>query len=923
MHTFWGKARPHALGPQELGPQETGPEYHSVLAHSLDVAAVAVLLGASGEALLPGRTLGFLVALHDIGKFSRPFQAMVPAHWPAAALGDMPADPPRAPRHDAVGLYLLRGAAAPALDGVLTPRAGGVGWAADERNHLLQALAGHHGRPVDEDQVAYAGRASVLCDACLAAARAFAGAMADLFRPALLPAPRGGAARLGWGLAGLVTLADWVGSRQDWFPYTEASDPAAYFWDHALPRAAAALAAAGLASAPAARFDGMRHLFAGLSRPSPVQDWAETAALPPGSVLAVIEDVTGSGKTEAAITLAHRLLASGRANGVFLALPTMATANAMFGRMADAYHRLFRPDARPSLVLAHGRAGMDARFTALMGGGAMPGASPADPADMPAEAHCAAWLAEDRRRALLAQFGVGTIDQALLAVLPVRHAALRLAGLRGKVLIVDEAHAFDPYMRRELLELLRFHAGLGGSAILLSATLPLAVRQKLVDAFRGGLGKRPLPLVSQAYPLATLVSADGAAEHPCDMRAGLTRQVAVTRLDDAAAALVRIVAAVRAGAAVAWIRNTVDDAIAAAEALRAAGLAPLLFHARFAMADRLGIEAEVLRRFGRDSAGEARRAVLVATQVIEQSLDLDFDVLCTDMAPADLLIQRAGRLWRHARGARQVDRAELLVVCPAPVDDPAADWIRASQPGTAAVYRDPALLWRSARAVFAAGCIATPEGMRPLVEGAAEGEVPAGLAAQANVADGRGKAQGAQARQNTLRWEEGYCRQNGAWEPETHTPTRLEDRPTVTLRLAVLRDGKVVPYVRSPESAYAAQDWALSEVSVSRGRVAACPVPPGLEAGAELARSGWGRWERDSPRLLLAVMVPDGDSYAIDAVTQAGVAQKAAYDRGIGLILPTGRSLERPGWQAPWSEEAKSCHETTKKISGGWSDPLG
>jgi CRISPR-associated endonuclease/helicase Cas3 len=175
--------------------------------------------------------------------------------------------------------------------------------------------------------------------------------------------------------------------------------------------------------------------------------------------------------------------------------------------------------------------------------------------------------------------------------------------------------------------------------------------------------------------------------------------------------------------------------------------------------------------------------------------------------------------------------------------------------------------------------------MRPLVEGAAEGEVPAGLAAQANVADGRGKAQGAQARQNTLRWEEGYCRQNGAWEPETHTPTRLEDRPTVTLRLAVLRDGKVVPYVRSPESAYAAQDWALSEVSVSRGRVAACPVPPGLEAGAELARSGWGRWERDSPRLLLAVMTGIAQTYTIEARNQAGLPVMLRYDPSIGLSV--------------------------------------
>jgi CRISPR-associated endonuclease/helicase Cas3 len=415
--------------------------------------------------------------------------------------------------------------------------------------------------------------------------------------------------------------------------------------------------------------------------------------------------------------LAHRLLAAGRADGIFLGLPTMATANAMFGRLADSYRRLFLPEAHPSLALAHSRADLDPRFAAALQADDLPSArSTADPADEPAEAHCAAWLAEDRRRALLAQVGVGTLDQALLAALPVRHAPLRLQGLTGKVLIVDEAHAFDPYMRRELVALLRFHAALGGSAILLSATLPRAVRQGLVDAFRNGLGAPSQALAREEYPLATLAAAGSIEETPCEVQPGLARRVAVTRLADAEAALDRIAAAAAAGAAVAWVRNTVDDTITAADALRMRGLAPLLFHARFAMVDRLSIEAEVLRRFGRDSAGEARRCVMVATQVIEQSLDIDFDLLCTDLAPADLLIQRAGRLWRHERDARPVPRPELLVVSPEAVPAPNSDWIKGPLPGTAAVYRDPALLWRSAREVFARGALTTPQDMRPLIE---------------------------------------------------------------------------------------------------------------------------------------------------------------------------------------------------------------
>src|ERR1019366_32263 len=125
----------------------------------------------------------------------------------------------------------------------------------------------------------------------------------------------------------------------------------------------------------------------------------------------------------------------------------MAPANAMFDPLADSYRRLFVPEARPSLALAHSRADLDPRFAAALQAEVLPPARrTTDPADEPAEARC---------RALLAQVGVGTLDQALLAALPVRHAPLRLQGLTGKVLIVDEAHAFDPYMRRELVALLR------------------------------------------------------------------------------------------------------------------------------------------------------------------------------------------------------------------------------------------------------------------------------------------------------------------------------------------------------------------------------------------------------------------------------------------------------------------------------------
>jgi len=438
-----------------------------------------------------------------------------------------------------------------------------LGWKPGDRMHLWRALAGHHGRPPEiEDRLP----GKVFCPACQNAAGQFIDAMNTVFQPPiwLRPKTEQEVIRLSWHLAGLTTLADWVGSRQAWFPYVtmaDVADPARYFWGHALPRAAAALASAGLAASSPAPFTGLRGLFPVIELPTPVQQWAEKVKLPAGPVLAVIEDLTGSGKTEAALTLAHRLLAERRADGVYLALPTMATANAMFGRLSEAYCRLFAPDAHPSLALAHGRAALNAHFVAAIEGDGSRFPRTANPGDEPAEAHCTAWLAQDRRRALLAQVGVGTLDQALLAVLPVRHATLRLQGISGKVLIVDEVHAFDPYMRQELATLLRFHAALGGSAILLSATLPGKLRAMLMDAFRDGLGAPAVALTEQAYPLATIAGADAVTETPCQPRAGLPRTVTVTRLPDAAAAVTRVVAAAQAGAAVAWVRNTVDDAI--------------------------------------------------------------------------------------------------------------------------------------------------------------------------------------------------------------------------------------------------------------------------------------------------------------------------------------------------------------------------
>ena len=512
---FWGKARAVADG---------SVPFHPALLHCLDVAAVAAVLRDEGlatgvaelEPMLP-----FLAALHDIGKFSRGFQQQCPEHWPTSVFGTFGRI--SSERHDTTGYWLLRHHCSYLLESEFpgTPKIA--------VQALLRSVTGHHGRPPqegDEPDPDYPYPRGV-CPASASIARDVVAVLR-----AVLPSPpvtvtRKRALTLSWRLAGVVNLADWIGSGGQ-FPYVAASsaiDLDHYYHNHALPRARTAVATAGLRPAAVRVFGGIGGLFPTITTASPVQRWAEDVALPKGPVLVLIEDVTGSGKTEAALVLAHRLLADGQAEGVFVGLPTMATAGAMFERLQNSYSCLFAAGQSPSLALAHGRARLDARFTSTI----LEETNGGDISDAAASAssQCTAWLAEGGRRALLAQVGVGTLDQALLAVLPARYAALRQLGLARKVLIIDEVHAYDHYMRTELTALLRCHAEAGGSAILLSATLTRGLRERLLGAFVAGLGGGAVKTDETAYPLASIAGADGLREQPCAMREGLARRVAV------------------------------------------------------------------------------------------------------------------------------------------------------------------------------------------------------------------------------------------------------------------------------------------------------------------------------------------------------------------------------------------------------------
>ncbi|HEU4628269.1 MAG TPA: CRISPR-associated helicase Cas3' [Gemmatimonadaceae bacterium] len=902
---FWGKARPDAA--------EATVTWHPVVYHLLDVAAAAdAILAVRPLALRrAARLLGLtptdarrlivaLVALHDLGKFAPAFQAKSLEHWPAALAGLDPAQV--APTHHTGDGYAL-------WHHVLGPGIAERLWSGGRRtlDVLAPAIFGHHGRPVRSADA----RAPV--DSIFrAGSRRMATTCADAVLSLLLPVPIDAPppseqqARIAsWWVSGLTTVADWIGSNQRWFPYTAPDPDLAAYWSHARECACRAIAAAGVGAPRPSPLKSFTELTK-RPTPSPAQAWASSVALPDGPVLVIIEDVTGAGKTEAAQMLVHRLMADGRADGAYWAMPTQATANAMYARQADAVHALFERDRGappPSVVLAHGQSRLHDGFraTVLRDPAERLDAAARRESGLPADAACAAFLADDRRAALLADVGAGTVDQALLGALPSRFNTVRLFGLVDKVLVFDEAHAYDPYVGVEVQQLLRFQAALGGSAVILSATLSRAQRQTFATAWTEGLdeGRRrigplfggdPPPLVqSQAYPLATVVSADAepVREYAIEAAEWSRRSVGVRFVRTVEDACAHVVEWAGKGAAVAWVRNTVDDCLTAAAMARAAGFEPIVFHARFAQADRQAREARVLELFGeRGSAAERRGAVLIATQVVEQSLDLDFDVLVTDLAPVDLLIQRAGRLQRHP--ARDAERPtglarELVVLAPSTDGEPAKDWLTAVLPKTRYVYEDVGVLWRTAVALGDARVIDTPGGLRALVEAVyGSNETPEALLPVAQAARGKDLGQASAANHAVLELADGYHGDLKGWVDDIRPMTRLGDEQT-TVRLARVRaDGALAPWAEVDGPAWKA--WALSEVRLSAARVPFGSTPSArYQAAVEAVRGEWGRFEQEITVLPLLPRDGEPDTWDGALLKPDGRLVSIVYTRAQGL----------------------------------------
>ena len=415
-------------------------------------------------------------------------------------------------------------------------------------------------------------------------------------------------------LAGLTSVSDWIGSGH-FFENPQAP------WKENIERA---LDEAGFTPPTYRQGLSFEQMFS--FRPHTVQQELIAQVVRPG--VYVLEAPMGLGKTEAALYAAYRMLESGQASGIYFALPTQLTSNKIFERFNAFLDRALSDDCQHRSLLLHSTAWL---LDTNMGEEGKPGG---------------AWF-NNAKRGLLAPFAVGTIDQALMAAMNVKHGFVRAFGLASKVVILDEVHTYDAYtgtIMDALVELLR---SLHCTVIILSATLNHDRREQILNS----------KLTSDAYPLITAAPNNGTiVELAVPIPGG--QEVAVRLLKQESFAIEEVLRRAEEGQQILWIENTVLEAqqryLELAARAYELGVDVGLLHSRYTQDDRLALEDNWVNQFGK--AGWKNRPkrgrILVGTQVLEQSLDIDADFMISRFAPTDMLLQRLGRLWRHKNTPR-------------------------------------------------------------------------------------------------------------------------------------------------------------------------------------------------------------------------------------------------------------------------------
>jgi len=670
--------------------------WHPLIAHSADVAAVlarlleddsliaARLARAAGlERLSPEvkAALVYLAALHDFGKVNHGFQEKaLPSgkrrRWPETG-------------HVTVVLKSL--STTPVLQRLITEMLQAFSGSPTETFRLLMAALCHHGRPhglaTEPAQLARlwdpAERQGwdppAMIRRLILHARRWSG-LDEIGSPVAVPT----SPAFTHLFAGALTLADWIGSTESVFEFDPAADddPDRY-WQIAREKATRACAEIGVV--PQTRVvvrpgaDLLKELFPNVfatNEPTPLQRYVAETPLPPNGARVLIESETGSGKTEAALTLYARMRAAGRVAGLVFALPTRATATAMYERVRAVLPRMYAETSPPTVALAMGGEQVRAMTNETLIG-EVPRTY-----DDPGERDLVSWASSSAKKFFAAEIVVATIDQVLLSGLLTKHAHMRLALLARHLLVVDELHSYDRYMSEVLGKVVDFHTGAGGVAVFMSATLSSLERHR----FGGSPDDLPTldDAIAQPYPVVSVCDPTDRVWKDVPLARGNRpgREIgwnAVTELD----ALHSAVEAARSGARVCILRNTVKGARAAVAKIKEIGGGALLwrpqgspftpaYHSRYTQPDREALDLAVLADFGPGSPSKG--TILIATQVVEQSLDVDFDFMVTDLCPIDVLLQRIGRLHRHRRHRPSgFEFARIAVIVP---ERPLIEYVR-------------------------------------------------------------------------------------------------------------------------------------------------------------------------------------------------------------------------------------------------------
>lgn len=641
-------------------------KWHPLILHMLDVAAstdailarepeqtrvmMAAILGMKWEDARAWLLL--VIACHDLGKACPGFQCK----W--KNMTGM--DSGRSPNIDINHAFVSQ----IALAELLKER----DWSEDLAELVADAVGCHHGERISpvKLQNLEGDRRAIGKQEWAKARRELMEALMEVFKPAKTPAMK---TLTGPGfmlLSGLTSFADWIGSNEDWFPYgsSENCKDLPGWFRKSRDRADQSLDAIGweprIPLSPEPKSFDQVFGFTPRFLQQAIAD-ALSEVKEPGILL--MEAPMGEGKTEAAFFAHLELQRRFGHRGLYVALPTKATGNAMFKRTLKFLSSQGR-SRKLDLQLLHGVSLLNDTFQNLRLSGIH------DP-ETGGEIRAGEWFTS-KKRALLSEYGVGTVDQALLPILPVRHNFVRLWGLANRVVVFDEIHAYDAYTGTLLIHLLRWLLALGSSIVLLSATLPPSIRRKLAEVVGADL-----PQQEVKYPRLSVFHPHGVEQIHFEADPARRLQIHLHGISpDLSAIRSALEERLLGGGMGLALVNTVQRAqdlyrlFPEGEPIEeqgqhigkrlSDGSEVFLFHARFPADQRQKREDRVLEIFG-EGGSRAGRKILIATQVAEQSLDLDFDVIVTDLAPIDLVLQRAGRLWRHARSFRPVSESNLLV----------------------------------------------------------------------------------------------------------------------------------------------------------------------------------------------------------------------------------------------------------------------